>query len=88
MDLFCRSSFSSSPSPSKYLNIDGYYLANGRLGFRAAKGISFYIWTRNLLNRNYFEQLLPAAGSAGQYSAVLGDPMTYGITLKYSFVNL
>ncbi len=88
MDLFCRSSFSSSPSPSKYLNIDGYYLVNGRLGFRAAKGISFYIWTRNLLNRNYFEQLLPAAGSAGQYSAVLGDPMTYGITLKYSFVNL
>lgn len=87
-DLFCRSSYSSSPSPSKYLNIDGYYLVNGRLGFRAAKGISLFVWSRNLFNREYFEQLLPAAGSAGQYSAVLGDPVTYGITLKYSFVNL
>jgi len=88
LDLFCRSSFSSSPSPSMYLNIDGYYLVNGRIGFRAAKGISLFIWSRNLFNRNYFEQLLPAAGSAGQYAAVLGDPLTYGITIKYAFTNL
>ncbi len=88
LDLFCRSSFSSSPSPSKYLNIDGYYLVNGRIGFRAVKGISLFAWSRNLFNRSYFEQLLPAAGSAGQYAAVLGDPLTYGITIKYTFVNL
>jgi iron complex outermembrane receptor protein len=88
LDAFFRSSFSSSPSPSKYLNIDGYYLINGRLGFRATRGISVFIWSRNLLNRNYFEQLLPAAGSAGQYAAVLGDPLTYGLTFRYSFTNL
>jgi iron complex outermembrane receptor protein len=37
-----------------------------------------------VLNQNYFEQLLPGAGSAGQYAAVLGDPRTYGITLRHA----
>ena len=85
LDTYYRSSFSSSPSPSKYLNIDGYALLNGRVGFRASNGISILVWARNVLNTNYFEQLLPAAGNAGQYAAVLGDPRTYGVTLRYSF---
>ncbi|WP_153657957.1 TonB-dependent receptor [Chitinophaga sp. SYP-B3965] len=85
LDGYYRSEFSSSPSPSPYLNIDGYVLANGRLGFRAAKGVSIFVWGRNLLNKDYFEQLLVAAGNAGQYAAVLGDPRTYGVTLRYNF---
>ncbi len=84
-DTYYRSSFSSSPSPSQYLNIDGYALANARVGFRASNGTSVFIWSRNLLNQNYFEQLLPAPGNAGQYGAVIGDPRTYGVTLRYSF---
>ena len=84
IDDYFRSAFSSSPSPSKYLNIEGYSLLNARLGFRAAKGVSISIWGRNVLNQNYFEQLLPGAGNAGQYAAVLGDPRTYGITLRHS----
>lgn len=85
VEAYYRSSFSSSPSPSKYLNIDGYNLINARVGFRGNGGFSIYIWSRNLLNTNYFEQLLPAAGNAGQYAGVLGDPKTYGITIRYSF---
>lgn len=85
VDSYYRSSFSSSPSPSAYLNIDGYTLLNARVGFRASNGVSILLWTRNGLNKNYFEQLLPAAGNAGQYAAVLGDPRTYGTTLRYSF---
>ena len=85
LDTYYRSSFSSSPSPSKYLNIDGYALLNGRVGFRASNGISILLWARNILNTNYFEQLLPAAGNAGHYAAVLGDPRTYGTTLRYTF---
>lgn len=85
LDGYYRSEFSSSPSPSPYLNIDGYVLFNGRIGFRAAKGVSLFIWGRNLFNKNYFEQLLVAAGNAGQYAAVLGDPATYGITIRYNF---
>jgi len=84
-DGFYRSDFSSSPSPSQYLNIDGYALVNARLGFRAVNGLTVSVWSRNLLNHDYFEQLLPAAGSAGHYAAVLGDPRTYGVTLRYNF---
>lgn len=80
-----RSDFSSSPTPSQYLNIEAYSLFNARSGFRATKGLSFIIWSRNLLNKNYYEQLLPAGGNAGHYGAVLGDQRTYGLTLRYNF---
>ncbi len=83
-DTYYRSKFSSSPSPSAYLNVNEYALLNGRLGFRSTSGLSINVWARNLLDKNYFEQLLPAAGNAGHYVGVLGDPRTYGITLRYS----
>ncbi len=84
-DVFYRSEFSSSPSPSQYLNISGYALVNARAGFRASNGITFFVWSRNLTNTNYYEQLLAAPGSYGQYAGIVGDPRTYGVTLRYSF---
>lgn len=84
-DSYSRSSFSSSPSESAYLNVSGYSLLNGRIGFRATEGVSLFIWARNILNKNYYEQLLVAAGNAGQFAGVLGDPATYGVTIKYAF---
>src|SRR5690606_16858922 len=66
-DLFYRSKFSSSSSPSQYLNIDAYSLLNARVGFRATNGISVIVWSRNLTNNNYYEQLLAAPGNFGQY---------------------
>ncbi|WP_421827564.1 TonB-dependent receptor [Larkinella sp.] len=85
VDVFYRSEFSSSPSPSQYLNIDGYALTNGRLGFRASNGLTFFFWGRNIFNTNYYEQLLAAPGSAGQYAGIVGDQRTYGVTLRYSY---
>jgi iron complex outermembrane receptor protein len=85
VDGTIRSEFSSSPSPSQYLNVDGYGLMNLRIGYKSIKGVSFYAWSRKLLNKNYFEQLLPAAGNAGQYAGVLGDPRTFGGTVRYNF---
>ncbi|QCR24996.1 TonB-dependent receptor [Pontibacter sp. SGAir0037] len=82
-DTYYRSSFSSSSSPSRYLNIPAYYLVNVRLGFRAMDGLSVFVWSRNLLDKDYFEQLLPAAGNVGHYAGVLGDPRTYGLTFRY-----
>ena len=84
-DAYYRSEFSSSPSPSAYLNIDGYALFNARAGFRSAKGISLFVWGRNLFDQNYYEQLLPAGGNAGHYAGVLGDPRTYGVTVRYNY---
>jgi iron complex outermembrane receptor protein len=84
LDSYARSEFSSSPSASKYLVVDGYAIFNTRFGFRASEGLSVYFWGRNILNKDYYEQLLPAGGNSGHYVGVLGDQKTYGITLKYS----
>ena len=84
LDVYYRSTFSSSPSPSAFLDIEGYALLNGRVGFRASNGLSIFIWGRNLGNKDYYEQLLVAPGSAGQIGGILGDPRTYGVTLRYT----
>jgi iron complex outermembrane receptor protein len=84
LDGYARSEFSSSPSASKYLIVNGYAILNARSGFRVSKGLSVYIWGRNLFNKDYYEQLLPAGGNSGQYAGVLGDQRTYGVTLHYS----
>ena len=84
-DTYYRSEFSSSASPSIYLNIDSYTLLNARIGFRTDDSWSAFLWSRNLTDKDYFEQLLPGAGNAGHYAAVLGDPRTWGATVRYSF---
>lgn len=85
VDGFARSSFSSSASPSRYLNVAGYALFNGRLGFKASEGLSVFVWARNIFDKDYHEQLLAAGGNAGHYASVLGDPRTGGITLRYVY---
>ena len=88
VDVYYRGDFSSSPTPSQHLNIEGYSLVNVRVGLRADDAAwSAYLWARNALDEQYFEQLLPApAGNgAGHYGAVLGDPRTYGVTVRLSF---
>ena len=85
VDEFLRSEFSSSPSPSEFLNIGGYGLTNGRAGFRASNGLSFFLWGRNLFNKNYYEQLLAAPGSYGQYAGIVGDQRTYGVTVRFTY---
>jgi len=87
LDTSYRSSFSSSATYSNYLIIPSYSLVNARVGFRVADGWTLSVWSRNLLNKDYFEQLLAAPGGngAGYYGAVLGDPRTYGLSLRMDF---
>jgi iron complex outermembrane receptor protein len=82
-----RDDFSSSATPSRFLNVDAYALLNLRLGFRADNGWSTQLWLRNALDEEYFELLQAAPGGqgAGHYGAQLGDPRTYGVTLRYAF---
>ena len=83
-DISYRSDYSSNPTPSRVLNVSGYSLINARLGFKSDK-FSLFAWSRNIGNKNYFEQLQAAAGNSGLYAGVLGDPRTYGLTLRYAF---
>jgi iron complex outermembrane receptor protein len=84
-DASYRSEFSSSPTESRYLNIDGYSILNARIGFRADDGWTGYLWARNALDEDYFEMLNAGGSSSGYYAGLLGDPRTYGITLRGSF---
>ncbi|MGF1922724.1 MAG: TonB-dependent receptor [Bacteroidia bacterium] len=84
VDASFRSDYSSNPTPSRALVVDGYTLLNARVGFKEEK-FSLFLWSRNMANKNYYEQLQAAAGNSGLYAGVLGDPRTFGLTLRYSF---
>ena len=80
-----RSSFSSNPSPSAYTWVNGYTLTNVRIGFRTDSGFDVYGWVRNAFNVGYFQQLAVAPGNTGLIVGQLGDPRTYGGTVRFSF---
>jgi iron complex outermembrane receptor protein len=82
VDAAYRSSFSSSPSYSTYLIVPGYPLLNARVGFRVGSGWTLSVWSRNLLNRDYFDQLTATPGNTGLYVGQPGDPRTVGVTLR------
>ena len=81
-DVSYRSKFSSSTTPSQYLVVDGYSVLNGRVGVQVNKQWSVTVWSRNLLNRDYYEQLAAVTGGTGLYVGFLGDPRTFGVTLR------
>ncbi|MHA4893959.1 TonB-dependent receptor [Pedobacter sp. PWIIR3] len=83
-DASHRSGYSSNPTPSRVLNVEAYSLLNGRIGFKSDK-FSLFAWSRNIGNTHYYEQLQAAAGNSGLYAGVLGDPRTFGATLRFNF---
>ena len=85
LDTSYRSSFSSSASASRYLVVDGYSLLNARVGFRWADGWTLSVWSRNLLNKDYFDLLSAQPGNSGLYVGQPGDPRTFGVTLRMTF---
>jgi iron complex outermembrane recepter protein len=82
LDGSYRSSFSSSATASRFLVIDGYALLNARLGYRWGDGWSLSLWSRNLLNQDYFELLSAAPGGSGLYVGLPGDLRTVGVSLQ------
>jgi iron complex outermembrane receptor protein len=84
VDTSYRSDFSSSASFSRYLVVDGYSLLNARIGVRTTDGWAVFLWSRNLLNKNYFELLTAAPGNTGLYVGQPGDSRTVGLTLRLS----
>jgi iron complex outermembrane receptor protein len=79
-----RSKFSSNPSYSAYMNVDGYALSNFRLGYRH-DDFNVYAWVRNAFDQHYFELLSAQSGSTGLIVGQPGDPRTFGGTITKSF---
>ena len=80
-----RSTFSSSATASQYLWVPSYFLLNARIGFRWTDNWSVSVWSRNLLDRNYYELLTAVPGSSGLYVGQPGDPRTFGLTMRRTF---
>ncbi|HEY2433993.1 MAG TPA: TonB-dependent receptor [Vicinamibacterales bacterium] len=82
LDVSSRSSFSSSASYSRYLVVPGYALLNARIGFRATHAWSVSLWSRNLLNKDYYELLNAAPGNTGLFVGQPGDARQVGVSLR------
>ncbi|MBY0447808.1 MAG: TonB-dependent receptor, partial [Hyphomonadaceae bacterium] len=85
VDASYRSEFSSSPTPSRFLNVDGYTLLNLRAGLRAPNGVEIFGWVRNVTQTEYFDFLSAAPGGSGLFVGQVGDPRTFGLTLRGAF---
>ncbi|MEH3099497.1 TonB-dependent receptor [Sphingomonas adhaesiva] len=85
VDANSRSKFSSNASRSIYTDIDGYTLANFRLGYRTDSGVNVFGWVRNAFDNKYYEVLATTPGNTGLIAGNVGDPRTYGITVGASF---
>jgi len=81
-DFLHRSSFNSSATNSIYAVVPAYGVLNGRIGLRTANGrYDFSLWARNLTNKNYYVSR-GAMTTPGLVTAALGDPRTFGATLR------
>jgi iron complex outermembrane receptor protein len=80
-DYLHRSSFNTSTTNSVYSNVPAYGLLDGRIGIRTADSkYDLSIWAKNLTNKNYY--ISRTASNYGLITAAVGDPRTYGVTLR------
>jgi len=80
-DYSYRSSFYTTAADSIYSRIPDYGLLNLRAGLRAADGAwDLQAWVRNAGDTDYYLSL--SAANTGAISGTLGDPRTYGLTLR------
>ncbi|MDR3510576.1 MAG: TonB-dependent receptor [Caulobacteraceae bacterium] len=86
VDYTFRSSVYSSATDSIYSKLPSLSLVNARLGVRAAdQRWDAYLWAKNLGNVKYFTFISAGAGNTGQLVAQLGDPQTWGATLRVHY---
>ncbi len=86
LDYSFRSSLYSAASDSRYTELPSLSLVNARLGVRSANGRwDAYLWARNLFATNYYTFIAPGPGNTGELTGQLGDPRTFGGTLRVHY---
>jgi iron complex outermembrane receptor protein len=84
-DLIYRTATYGDPSDSRYTLIPGYTLVNAIFGFRNPGRWEVSVWARNLLNRNYLQNLTVQAGNSGLIVGAPSDPRFVGGTVRVMF---
>lgn len=65
---------------------DSFTTANVRFSLRDTSEVwQLDVFARNVFDQDYFRRVIPSTFQPGSYSAFLGDPRTYGITLRRNF---
>jgi iron complex outermembrane receptor protein len=80
-----RTKFSSNPTRSLYTDVEGYSLANFRIGFRSDDRWNVFAWVKNAFAENYFEVLSLGPSNTGLVVGLPGDPRTWGVTVQARF---
>ncbi len=80
-DASYRSSYYTTAADSEYSKIKGYTLLNLRAGIGSEDGRwDLQVWGRNVFDKLYYLSL--GAGNTGAVAGTLGDPRTFGVTLR------
>jgi iron complex outermembrane receptor protein len=83
-DYTYRSSIYSAATDSIYSRLPQLSLLNARAGVRSDKWDA-YVWAKNLFDKDYFTTAAGGSGNTGSIYAQLGDPRTYGVTLRVKY---
>jgi iron complex outermembrane receptor protein len=83
LDDSFRSSIYATGTVSIYTRLPSLNLLDARLGLRAVDGRwDAFVWGKNVLDKEYFTSTGPGLGNTGSIYGTLGDPATFGVTLR------
>jgi len=85
-DVSYRSSYFSSSDDSIYGLVPSYTLTNLRIGVRSDDSRwNLEVWSRNAFDTHYYQTIGKAAFNTGALAGLLGDPRTFGVTLRLKY---
>ena len=85
-DYTYRSAIYSAATDSIYSRLPTLNLVNARLGLRSTdERWNAFIWAKNLFAQDYFTYTSAGVGNTGAVYAQLGDPRTWGVTLRFKY---
>ena len=89
-DASARSWVYGDSADSQYTVISGYGLVNASLGYRAAASPQaaqweLFVWARNLLDKDYLQNVTVQAGNSGLIVGTPGEARSIGVTLRAKY---
>jgi iron complex outermembrane receptor protein len=86
LDYTYKSTLYSNATDSIYSKLPSLSLLNLRAGVRAVDGKwDLYMWAKNVFNVYYNTFISAGIGNTGALDAGVGDPRTYGVTLRFHY---